>query len=137
MIFIDQDVHQKVTDIQVTAASQTLLTITSPPPLPSPSPSHGISPRTDTDGTKSNQGTLSRAPSLKNSLHPHPTSSSKQQIENKFVWNSVVTIDNPHQPGKKITIDRKSWITKSDEKVTREPFIYSLDAIGCKIKCIF
>ena len=143
MIFIDQDIHQKATDVLVTAPSQTLLTVatSSPPPLPSPTPSHGVSPRTETDGTKSNQSTLSRAPSLKHSIHPQPPSKQQQQqqhqIENKFLWNSVVHIDNPYHSGKKITIDRKSWITKSDEKLTKEPFIYSLDAIGCNNKYFF
>ena len=58
--------------------------------------------------------------------------SSKQQIkQNIYLWNSIILIDNPLQLGKKITIDRKSWITKLDEKSSQMfPIIYSLDALG-------
>jgi hypothetical protein len=54
--------------------------------------------------------------------------------QNIFLWNCIITIDDNRfqaQTGKKITIDRKSWINKIDEQTSNVyPFIYSLDGIG-------
>lgn len=51
--------------------------------------------------------------------------------QNVFVWNGIITIDNPNQPGKKISIDRRSWITRLDEQSSQIiPVHYSLDKIG-------
>jgi hypothetical protein len=45
-----------------------------------------------------------------------------------YLWNAVTTVDMPNQPGKKLTIDRKSWIMRYDEQSTQlYPVIYSLD----------
>ncbi len=47
------------------------------------------------------------------------------------MWNAISEIDMPNQPGKKLTIDRKSWITTLDEQTSQlYPFIYSLDSTG-------
>ena len=146
-IFIDEDIHQKavveVPTITTTAAAATQpLNInvtasmtTSPPPLPSPSFSLIASARSDAEQQpKSNQSTLNRASSIKHQQQQQqqPPKANTHQ-PNIFLWNSVVTIESPLQPGKKITIDRKSWITKLDDKTPKEPFIYSLDSIGCKM----
>ncbi len=59
----------------------------------------------------------------------------QQQKQNTFLWNCLITIDDNRlanqSAGKKITIDRKSWITKIDEQTSVVyPFIYCLDGLG-------
>jgi hypothetical protein len=65
---------------------------------------------------------------------PRTRKSSLQSIHqpkpNTFLWNAVTTIENP-STGKKITIDRSSWITRLDEKSGQAyPLKYSLDPAG-------
>lgn len=54
----------------------------------------------------------------------------QQSAQQKFSWNAVVFIENPLQPGKKIMIDRKSWITKIDDKMQSVSVYYGLDPLG-------
>jgi hypothetical protein len=149
-IFIDQDINQKLTEIPIVGtASQTHIAGTSsPPPMPpqmpaphyhtvsdmllkTPVSSPPTSPRRLNDVERS-QSRLNRAPSITSrQLGPPKTGQSTMHIQAKFLWNSICTIDNPYQHGKKITIDRTSWISKSEnEKMEKVPFIYPLDPIG-------
>jgi hypothetical protein len=58
-------------------------------------------------------------------------SQSSHQVENHYMWNCSVEIEDPRNPGKKIFVDRKSWMAKIDQATSRVfPFIYSLDASG-------
>ena len=54
--------------------------------------------------------------------------------ESQYLWNCCVDIEDPrypNQPGKMITIDRKSWIEKIEEGTSNiYRFIYGLDGIG-------
>ena len=54
----------------------------------------------------------------------------QQSAQQKFSWNAVVFMENPLQPGKKIMIDRKSWITKIDDKMQSVSVYYGLDPLG-------
>lgn len=48
-----------------------------------------------------------------------------------FLWNSITVIDIPNQPGKKLTIDRTSWITTGED--SQRSLIYPLDSFGYPI----
>ena len=56
--------------------------------------------------------------------------------QNVFVWNGICTIDwisnlSQTTTAKKITIDRKSWISRLDEQTSQMiPVHYALDKIG-------
>jgi hypothetical protein len=70
-------------------------------------------------------------PSSKNKFHTSQMSLSHQSRQNAFMWNAISEIDMPNQPGKKLIVDRKSWITTLDEQTSQfYPFIYSLDSTG-------
>jgi hypothetical protein len=70
-------------------------------------------------------------PSSKSKFHTSQVSLSHQPKLSTFMWNAISEIDMPNQPGKKLTIDRKSWITTLDEQTSQlYPFIYSLDSTG-------
>ncbi|CAF0859038.1 unnamed protein product [Brachionus calyciflorus] len=152
-IFIDDEINPKVRDeILIINLGQSQTNTLPPPPtlsrdpskeLQSPSkqsskeqiisnfslqsPSSPILPRADSD-PKSSQQQLDQQTSR---TRKSSQTSMSQQKQNVFLWNAIAYIDNPLQIGKKITIDRKSWISTLDEKTQQmNPLIYSLDSIG-------
>lgn len=158
-IFIDDDINQKVKDeIQIVNIGQSTNVVqqTLPPPpllsvpnrdkeLQSPSkskdflapalsnvqPSPTLSKAEMDFGTsqqlipkQSDQQTLPRT-------RRNSQTSLGQSIRQLILWNGITQIENQNYPGKMITIDRKSWISTSDEQTMQSfPLIYSLDAIG-------
>lgn len=92
-------------------------------------------PKTSAEQTSpSDQQPTSQHPS-QSSQHNMPAKSNSTQSlstkQNLFVWNGVTIIDNPNQQGKKITIDRRSWITRYDEQTSQmTPVHYALDKLG-------
>lgn len=88
------------------------------------------SPHLSIKNDNASSGSLARNNRTRNNSS---TSRNQTQIEqNAFLWNSISIIENPNQPGKFITIDRKSCITKIDDNNIGIPVIYCLDSIGCK-----
>lgn len=141
-IFIDDEVNQKLKEeIQPVYAKQTS-GLPPPPLLPEAIKAAPSEPKLTTTESQNATGTGVAAGSIPNTPRLERADSSKrdqssslqslnQKKENVFVWNGVVTIDNPSQPGKKIVIDRRSWITRINEQTSQlEPVTYCLDKIG-------
>lgn len=124
-IFIDDDPFQK---------NQETVSVTLPAPGPPPPPvlNQSIqSIRTSQIVTDPVPGSPSLQRSELDVTRTRRNSTQSLQVKvNTFLWNAVTQIDNPLQLGKKITIDRKSWITKVDEKGNQLVSIYSLDPNG-------
>jgi hypothetical protein len=103
------------------------------PPTPKLDRADSQKPQTQTAPEAQQASQLTEQQSQEKTLAGKTTSmqSLSQPKQNIFVWNGVITIDNPNQTGKKITIDRKSWISRIDEQTSQMiPVHYALDKIG-------
>jgi hypothetical protein len=151
-IFVDEEINQKVREETNTLQLTQQLSLGPPPPpilikdpTQSPSGSHNVSLVNNINEPQVAQGVVPSSPHLSikldetvnqsDSQQPRTRKSSQQSIQqnkqNIFLWNAITTIENPFHAGKKITIDRKSWITRIDDQTSQSyPLIYSLDSMG-------
>ena len=157
-IFVDEEIGGGVVN-SVVAVPMTGSPPPPPPPLPPlplppslpPTPNINAdrvppaAPTTTTTTTAAATATGDTASVLLNREDSESTSSrrmrynSEQSVQTTttnakslFLWNSIFAVDSPvPSSSKKITIDRKSWITRVDDKTQQAcPLIYSLDASG-------
>ena len=147
-IFIDEDLNQNETNNFVPPLPATALSQGLPELFPEPMTMFSGQSYKNSQNLVEQSATAALTPNLSRSnafnLNETPrTRKNSQQSKvglephkqnNTFLWNCTITIEDsrfPNQSGKKITIDRKSWITKIDEQTSNiYPFIYSLDGIG-------
>ena len=150
-LFIDEEINQKATETVQTLPLQPSVPL-APPPLPLPvltketaqSPTLSNKNLNIDLANTSNLATTPTSPVIgraefeikinEDKTAPRTRKSSQHSIQqsaqHKFSWNAVVFIENPLQPGKKIMIDRKSWITKVDDKMQSISVYYGLDPLG-------
>ncbi len=130
-IFVDDDPNQKNNqETQITTSVQ----LPGPPPPPTLLNQTIMSIRQSQTINNDNQQQAPASPQMKHESNNNLTRRSSMQsliVKPIFLWNALTYIDNPMQPGKKITIDRKSWISRIDEQTSQSfPLIYSLDSAG-------